>query len=264
MEKIVSKYKNISKTTKIHMLILVLICLVQVIMVTRFSYVFGSNVDWMKQHITFPDYFRNLFYETGNLFPNFSLHLGGGQNIFYFSYYGLLSPIILLSYFLPFIPMGTYIVIISIISIIVSVILFYYFLRKNKFSNNICFFTSLLFLFSSSFIFHSHRHIMFVNYMPFLILSLIGVYKYFENKKSISLIISIFLMIMTSYYYSVPGLITVCLYGVYYYFKKYPNENIKHLFKSGFYFLFRIKKRCFDCFVLHNFVSLAFRVCILL
>ena len=66
--------------------------------ITGFNYVFGSNVDWMKQHIMFPDYFRNLFYETGNILPNFAMHLGGGQNIFYFAYYGFLSPIILVSY----------------------------------------------------------------------------------------------------------------------------------------------------------------------
>lgn len=232
--------KNISKTTKIHLLLLVVFSLIQVIIITKFQYVFGSNLDWMKQHITFPNYFRNLFYETGDLFPNLALHLGGGQNIFYFAYYGLFSPIILLSYLFPFIPMGIYIMISSILLIIISVILFYYFLRKNQFSNNICFFSSLLFLFSSSFILHSHRHIMFVNYMPFLILSLVGVYRYFEKKKSGLLISSIFLMILTSYYYSVPGLIAVCLYGVYYYFKKYSNEGIRHFVKNGFSFISRI------------------------
>lgn len=93
--------KNISKTTKIHLSLLVVFSLIQVVIITRFQYVFGSNLDWMKQHITFPDYFRNLFYETGDLFPNLALHLGGGQNIFYFAYYGLFSPIILLSYLFP-------------------------------------------------------------------------------------------------------------------------------------------------------------------
>lgn len=240
MKKILSYYKSISKTTKLHLFFLVLFCLLQVLLITRFKYIFGSNVDWMKQHIVFADYFRNLFYETGNIFSDFTLHLGSGQNIFYIAYYGYLSPIILLSYLLPFVPMSIYIMITSIIIVIVSIILFYYFLRKNQFSNSICFFASLLFLFSSSFIFHSHRHIMFVNYMPFLILGLIGVYRYFEKRRSGLLIISVFLMILTSYYYSIPGIIAIGLYGIYYYFKKYYKNNINFFFKNIISFGFRI------------------------
>lgn len=233
-------FKNISKTTKIHMGLLILFSLLLVLLITRFEYVFGSNVDWMKQHIVFPDYFRNLFYETGNLFPNLAQQLGGGQNIYYFAYYGLLSPIILISYLLPFIPMGTYLIISSILLIIVSAISLYYFLRKNNFTNNVCFISTLLFLFSSSFIFHFHRHLMFVNYMPFLILALIGVYRYFEKKKSGLLIISIFLMILTSYYYSVSGLITICIYGLYYYLKITPKIMFKDLLKASLSFILRI------------------------
>lgn len=240
MKKLVNFFKSFSKTTIIHILALVICCLIQVILITKFKYVFGSNIDWMKQHIALPDYFRNLFYETGNLFPDFAFHLGAGQNIFYLAYYGLFSPIIMLSYLLPFISMGNYIMISSVILIIISTILLYYFLRKNNINNNICFITSLLLIFSSSYIFHSHRHIMFINYMPFLILCLIGVYRYFEKKKSGLLICNIFLMILTSYYYSVSGLITVCLYGIYYYYKKYSKESIKHLFKTLLDYLFRI------------------------
>ena len=219
MKKIIKYFNSVSKTTKVHIFVLVIFYLIEILLITKFKYVFGSNVDWVKQHIIFPDYFRNLFYENGKILPNFALHLGGGQNIFYFAYYGVLNPIILLSYLMPFVPMGIYIMISSIIGIMISVILLYYFLRKNNFDNNICFFVSLLFLLSSSFIFHSHRHIMFVNYMPFLILCLIGVNRYFKKRKSDLLIFNIFLMILTSYYYSVSGLICICLY--YFKWKKY-------------------------------------------
>ncbi|MGM9947107.1 hypothetical protein [Floccifex sp.] len=30
--------------------------------------VFGSNLDWINQHIVFPDYFRQLFYDSHQLF----------------------------------------------------------------------------------------------------------------------------------------------------------------------------------------------------
>ena len=67
--------------------------------------VFGSSIDWISQHSTLADYFRKRFYATGNLFPDFAWNLGGGQNIYHFAYYGLLSPTVLLSYLFPFIPM---------------------------------------------------------------------------------------------------------------------------------------------------------------
>ena len=72
---------------------------------------------------------------------------------------------------------------------------------------------------SAPFIFHMHRHIMFVNYMPFLIMALMGVDNLFNKNTKTLLIISIFLMIMTSYYYSVGGIIVIGIYFIYSYFK---------------------------------------------
>ena len=92
--------------------------------------VFGSKVDWISQHSVLPDYFRQLFYETGNLFPNFAPDIGGGQNIYNFSYYSLFSPLILLSYALPFVKMADYIMAVSIIGLAASVYLFYAWLIK--------------------------------------------------------------------------------------------------------------------------------------
>lgn len=229
-----------SKEIWFHFGIIFFLTLFLVFLTIKGGYIFGSNMDWMKQHSVLPDYFRNLFYQTGNLFPNFAPQLGGGQNIFYLAYYGLYNPFILLSYLFPFIPMGIYIMIISILVVLVSVYLFYYFLKLNHFSNKICLFTSLLFLSASCFLFHSHRHIMFVSYMPFLILAFIGVISYFDKKKSTLLVVSIFLMILTSYYYSIPGMISICLYALYYYLKKEDKITLKGIIHDGFFFLFRI------------------------
>ena len=65
------------------------------------GYLAGSETDWLSQHIVFPEYFRQRFYETGNLFPDFAMEIGGGQNIYNFGYYGLYNPLYLLSYLLP-------------------------------------------------------------------------------------------------------------------------------------------------------------------
>lgn len=232
--------KKWNKTIAIHLGILTSLLIILVLCITKFEFIYGSNVDFIRQHAVFPDYFRNLFYETGDLFPNFALHLGGGQNIFYFAYYGFFSPIILISYLFPFIEMTNYIMISSIIIIFISIILLYYLLRKNEFNYSTCFIGSLLFLFSNSLVFHSHRHLMFVNYMPFLLLALIGVIRYFKNKKSFLLIISIFLMILTSYYFSIPGILAICLYGLYYYLKQNPKSNLIEIIKAAGIFLIRI------------------------
>ena len=84
--------------------------------------IYGSSMDFSSQHYMIPEYLRNLFYETGDVFPSYAFNLGEGQNIYNFSYYGLLNPIILISYLLPFVKMVTYLNIIMIISPILLII----------------------------------------------------------------------------------------------------------------------------------------------
>lgn len=223
------------KEYKNYILILI-IGLVLMLVPMGLNNIFGSKTDWVSQHSVIPEYFRNLFYSTKNLIPNFAINMGSGQNIFNFSYYGLLSPIILISYFLPFIKMSDYIIISSIIVVIISGFLIYKWLRNNKYNTKISLIGSILFLTSAPIMFHVHRHIMFINYMPFLILGLIGVDKYFEKDKKLLPIISIFLMIMTNYYYSVSGILVLLIYGVYKYLEK-NNFKFKIFIKDGLKFL---------------------------
>lgn len=243
--------RKTNKIVKIHISLLTLLYIILILCITRCQFLYGSNVDFIRQHIIFPDYFRNLFYNTGKLIPNFALHLGGGQNIFYFAYYGFLNPIILLSYFLPFVNMTTYLIVSNILLIFLSVLLLYYFLYKNNYNPSICFIATLLFLLSNSLLFHSHRHFMFVNYMPFLLTAFIGVNRYFEKQKSELLITSIFLMILTSFYFSIPGILAVCLYGLYSYIKLNKEVKIKDFFITASKFLLRIFLGIFlSCFFL--------------
>ena len=64
------------------------------------------------------------FYDTGQLFPEFAANIGGGQNIYNFSYYGLYSPLILPSYFLPFLKMSDYMIAVSLLCLLADVLLF--------------------------------------------------------------------------------------------------------------------------------------------
>jgi len=206
------------KRDYINISIICSIILIFILVLFLSGYAFASEIDWSNQHYVIPEYFRSLFYQTGNLLPNFSLNLGMGQNIFYFSYYGLLSPIILISYLFPYIPMHIFMILISIIILITSIILFYKWIKK-KYDSNIAFIATILFALNTTFSYHFHRHIMFVIYMPFLLLALKSVDTYFEKKKVLPLIIWTTLMIFTSYYFSAHGIITIGIYTLYYLFK---------------------------------------------
>lgn len=148
--------------------------------------VFGSKVDWISQHSVIPEYFRQQFYETGDFFPEFAPNIGGGQNIYNFSYYGLYSPVVLLSYLFPAVKMGDYIMMSSICMAALSSILFYLWLRSRDLSRQVSFWSALMLELSGPMIFHSARHIMFVNYMPFLIMALWGIDRYFGNPENIA------------------------------------------------------------------------------
>lgn len=188
----------------------------------------GSSMDFLNQHIVFPNYLRELFYSSGKIIPSFIIHIGSGQNVFNIAYYGLLSPIIMISYLFPFIKMLDYIIISNIILYVLSNLLFYKFV-SNKFNNSL--FLTLLFMLSGPILFQFHRHFMFVNYMPFLILALINI----DNKKYSRLIIDMFLIIMTSFYYGIPSILCIIIYYIYINFDKF---SIKKFLKFiGYIFI---------------------------
>ena len=182
--------------------------------------IFGAKVDWLSQHSVLPDYFRQQFYATGKLFPEFAANIGGGQNIYHFAYYGLYSPLLLPSYLLPFVKMSDYIMAVSITGLTASVLLFYYWLKSRKTDAGTAFILSLMFLLAGPMIGQYSGQIMFVDYMPFLCLALIGVDRYFEQEKSGLFTISVFLMIMTSFYFSIGGMLVLVLYGLHRYFEQ--------------------------------------------
>ena len=188
--------------------------------------IFGAKVDWFSQHSVLPDYFRQQFYATGKLFPKFAANLGGGQNIYHFAYYGLYSPLILPSYLLPFVKMSDYIMAVSITGLTASVLLFYYWLKSRKTDTGTAFILSLMFLLAGPMIGQYSGQIMFVDYMPFLCLALIGVDRYFEQEKSGLFTVSVFLMIMTSFYFSIGGMLSLVLYGLHRYFEQREGNRV--------------------------------------
>lgn len=198
--------------------------------------IFGAKVDWISQHSVIPELFRQQFYDTGNFFPDFTLQAGGGQNIYNFAYYGLYSPAILLSYLFPFVSMSDYIMAVSVGSLALSVMLLHYWLGRRGFNQKIRFGVSLLFLLAGPMIVQSYSQIMFVNYMPWLLLSFLGADRYLDFVKTIReeaklhpvregvrahtiLIIGVWGMILISFYFSIGGMLALAVYGLCRYIK---------------------------------------------
>lgn len=155
----------------VHCLLLTAVAVCLVMTILPQGYLFGSQTDWFCQHVTIADYMRKLFYETGKLLPDWS-DLGGGSNFYNLTYYGLLRPDILISYFLPQVPMTAIIEGYAILEIIAGSLLLYYWLEKKGISLFYCLITGFLYL-TAGCLFQAHRQIMFVNYLPYLILALL-------------------------------------------------------------------------------------------
>lgn len=177
--------------------------------------VFGANMDWISQHSVFPEYFRQQFYQTGQFFPEYAANIGGGQNIYNFSYYGLYNPIVLIAYLLPFVKMSDYLMAAGVICLAASVCLLYGWLKKREFPTEIALGVAVLFLLAGPMIYQSCHQIMFVQYMPFLLMAFQGVDQYWEKGKTGLYTLGVFLMILTSFYFSIAGMAAIFLYGWY-------------------------------------------------
>ena len=219
--------KKLNKKDWVNILIILSPFLIFFLSVYFLGYIYGSKTDWICQHYSLPSFLRILFYDSKKFLPNFALNLGAGQNIYYLVYHSLFNPLIMLSYLFPYIEMSTYIIILNIIIIFLDAIFMYKWLNKH-FNKKITFFTTFIFILSGPLVYHSHRHLMFTDYMPFLILALSCVDNYFESNKKNYLILLIFLIITISYLYSVGCILTIFIYGIY----KHLKRNKKIIYKD--------------------------------
>lgn len=173
---------------------------------------FGSEGDWYSQHVGAADALRQTMLRQGTIFPQF-IGLAGGANSYDLAYYGLLRPDILISCLLPEISMRYIISTYAVIGAAASVNLTYTWLKRKNLSIWFSMGGGLLMAGATCF-FHTHHQIMFINYMPFLILALMGIDRVFEKKKTLLLSVSVFLICMHSFYYA-PTCMAVCLlYGI--------------------------------------------------
>ena len=208
------------------------------------GFVWGSDTDWKSQHFAIPEYFRMRFYKTHDPFPDFALQIGGGQNIYNFSYYGIANPLYFPAYAMPFIRMSTYLQAISLLTVLFSAISAYYFF-KGHFRRKTALLLSVMFLCSGGLIFHSHHHIMFMNYFPFLTGLLIG-FRRQNNTRSILLISAMsYCILCTSFYFSIGCFAAVLVYIIFLELKNNSNFSFRHFLRNYYVKLIGAAAGCF-------------------
>lgn len=174
---------------------------------------YGSDCDWFSQHVSIAETMRQTIRAEGTLFVG-QLPLGGGSNVYDFSYYGYLRPDVLLACLLPDVAMADLITVYSIAGYLCSVLLFYLLLRKCGCRPRMALLGGMLFLCAGCF-FQIHRQIMFVNYMPFLLGAMLCVPDRGRWGKRLLLVLMMFLMELHSYYYAISGLFVLYLFFLY-------------------------------------------------
>lgn len=176
--------------------------------------VWGSVTDWSCQHFAIPEYLRMRFYETRDFFPDFAMQLGCGQNIYDLAYYGIMNPLFLPAYFMPWMTMATYIQLMSIAVALISSVMAYYFFKKH-FTGVIPLVLAVMFMCAGPIVYHSHRHIMFVNYFPFLFGLLFTVRGRDSAKNLLLTAVFTFCIICASFYFSIGAFAAVGVYMIY-------------------------------------------------
>lgn len=187
-------------------LIAVFVCLIGLILPKGCFY--GSTTDWYNQHVTLAETIRKVCLQEKTLAPAW-MTLGGGSNGFQFAYYGYYRPDIILGCLLPQVPMAFLIPLYALGCYLAAVLLMEYWLRLEGLSPFLSFFGSMLFLLAGCF-FQTHRQIMFVNYLPFLLLALI-----FLKKRRFALMsVSLTLVYLHSFYYAIACLAVIGWFAI--------------------------------------------------
>lgn len=232
-----SRFQNILHTF-LYPALLALFILSCVFLILPQQSIFGSEGDWFSQHAAVAEQFRTIFYETGKIAPDFS-PAGGVSNIYDFSYYGLFRPDVLLSFLLPDVPMTYLISAYAIAMWIAGAVLFYYWLNRHLALPFFAFLGGIFYSCATCF-YHGHHQIMFVNYMPFLILALWGVERLLEQQKHCLLVFALVLVYLHSYYFAPAVLAAVGFYFIHALYFAQKEETTEKKWKHWLRFLFSI------------------------
>lgn len=190
----------------IYPLSLIILFFILIILTVPEGAVFGSHTDWLSQHAALAGTIRDACLEQHTLLPSW-IELGGGSNGFQFSYYGFLRPDILISCLLPQVPAIHILTCYMLAVYLVSVLLCYVWLRSENIPPLLSFTGSVLFM-TAGCMFHMHRQVMFVNYLPFLLCAFLCVRK----KKIRWLPLCLCLLCLSSFYFAISAFAAVGWY----------------------------------------------------
>ncbi len=179
---------------------------------------FGFGSDWLSQHLPIAESLRWAMLESGRLLPLY-IDLGGGSSAYDFAYYGLLRPDVLLGCLLPGVGMEYILGGYAVFELLLGGNLVYVWLKGNCGQNTAgrraAFAGSVLYLAAGCFL-HAHFQLMFVNYLPFLVLALIGADRFIEKRRGTLLCVGLTLVYFHSFYYAPSCL---CVTGIYYLYR---------------------------------------------
>ena len=179
--------------------------------------IFGFGSDWLSQHLPIAESLRQAMLESGRLLPLY-IDLGGGSSAYDFAYYGLLRPDVLLGCLFPSVGMEYILGGYAVFELLLGGNLVYVWLRENCGQNEAgrraAFAGSVLYLAAGCFL-HAHFQLMFANYLPFLVLALIGIDRFIENRRGILLCVGLTLVYLHSFYYAPSCLCVACIYYLY-------------------------------------------------
>ncbi len=221
--------KNLNKKDYLYISISIIISIISISLIYYNNYL-SYNVYPLNQEIQVIDYLRTLYYKNFLIFQDFTFNLSNGTSLYNLAGLGLLSPITLVSYVLPFLSIKTYLTIIVNIFNILNIILVYIFFKKKNTSTKTCLLLTIIFT-TTGIMYSYFSNPLLPSYLTFLLLTFLGVDKVFEEKKGYILTIGVFLLTMTYYYLLLPSIISILIYSLYRYLEHMNTITIKSLLK---------------------------------
>lgn len=205
-ERFHKKLETILRSKYTYPFLLIALFILLILAVIPAGSVFGSNTDWLSQHASLAETIRDACLDQHTLLPSW-IPLGGGSNGYQVAYYGFFRPDILIGCLLPRIPMVTILICYMLAVYLISVLLCFFWLKGEGVRPVLAFGGSVLFM-TAGCLFHMHRQVMFVNYLPFLLLAFLCV-----SKKRIRwLPVCLCLICLSSFYFSIAAFAAVAWY----------------------------------------------------
>lgn len=160
----------------------------------------------------------NSYYDkVGNL-NTFIFDLGN-NNIYYYIYIGIFNISTFIVMLFSFINTKYLILVTNIVNLLMSVLLFYKLLKNNRFNYNICFYGTIIFMIS--YLSNIFNEVIYLNYLPFLILGLLSIDKFIKENDKKLFIFSIVMIGCTNY----KCLLLSNILFLFYYIYKIKNIN---------------------------------------